>query len=43
VKSTDPASFVSSLLLLTTVALLASGIPADRAVKMDPANILRES
>jgi putative ABC transport system permease protein len=43
VKSTDPASFVSSVLLLTTVALLASGIPADRAVKTDPANILRES
>jgi putative ABC transport system permease protein len=43
VKSTDPASFVTSLLLLIVVALLASYIPASRAMKMDPANIFRSS
>jgi putative ABC transport system permease protein len=43
VKSTDPASFVSSLLLLIFVSFLASYIPANRAMKMDPANIFRSS
>jgi putative ABC transport system permease protein len=41
VKSTDPASFATSFLLLIFVAFLASYIPANRAMKMDPANILR--
>jgi putative ABC transport system permease protein len=43
VKSTDPASFVTSLSLLMFVSLLASYIPAQRAIKMDPANIFRAS
>jgi putative ABC transport system permease protein len=43
VKSSDPASFAASVLLLISVALLASGIPAQRAMRMDPANIFRSS
>ena len=43
VKSTDPTSFVASLSLLVFVALLASYIPAQRAMKMDPASIFRSS
>jgi ABC-type antimicrobial peptide transport system permease subunit len=41
VKSTDPASFVMPPLLLLTAAFLASYIPARRAVRVDPATILR--
>jgi predicted permease len=41
VKSTDPASFLTSPLLLLIAAFLASYIPARRAVKVDPATILR--
>ncbi|MBV9613401.1 MAG: ABC transporter permease [Acidobacteriaceae bacterium] len=41
VKSTDPLAFAVTVLLLVFAALLASFIPAHRAVKRDPANILR--
>jgi putative ABC transport system permease protein len=41
VKSTDPASFVMPPFLLLIAAFLASYIPARRAVRVDPAAILR--
>ena len=41
VKSTDPLAFLATVLLLVVAALLASYLPASRAVKLDLANILR--
>ena len=41
VTSTDPITFVSIGVLLTTVALLASWIPARRAARVDPLIALR--
>jgi len=38
----DPVAYVSSLLLIVTVCLLAAWIPAARAVRLDPMQTLRQ-
>jgi ABC-type lipoprotein release transport system permease subunit len=41
IKASDPATFVEVVAILLGAALLASWLPARRAVKIDPVNSLR--
>ena len=41
VSTTDPVAFGGVIALLTVVALLASWVPAQRATRVDPMNVLR--
>lgn len=43
VSTTDPIAFGGVIVLLATVALLASWLPARRAARVDPMNVLRGS
>jgi putative ABC transport system permease protein len=42
VQPADPITFLASVILLATVALLAAAIPTIRATRVDPAGVLRQ-
>ena len=41
ISPTDPATFATAAVGLVVIALLASGVPAFRATRVDPAQVLR--
>jgi ABC-type lipoprotein release transport system permease subunit len=41
VKATDPVTFAAVAAVLALVALLASGVPAHRATRINPVQALR--
>lgn len=43
IRSTDPLTFTAVSVLLVSAALLASYVPARRAARVDPTDVLRES
>ena len=43
ITATDPAIFVGAAMILCLVSLAATGIPAVRTTRLQPANVLRES
>jgi ABC-type antimicrobial peptide transport system permease subunit len=43
ISTTDPVAFGGVIVLLASVALLASWVPARRAARVDPMNVLRGS
>ena len=42
VSTTDPVTFGATALLLGAVAVVASAIPAQRAVRVDPVTVLKD-
>jgi ABC-type lipoprotein release transport system permease subunit len=41
VEPTDPATYLSVVVLLGLIAVMASGLPALRAARVDPASTMR--
>jgi ABC-type antimicrobial peptide transport system permease subunit len=42
ISPVDPSTFIIGAILLLLVAVIASGIPAARATRVDPAQLLRQ-